>query len=143
MTGPQPRVLIVEDDPGLLLLVRSNLELAGCDTSLAADGITALRRIETESPDAVVVDLMLPGLDGWSILAELRDQTEPPAVIVCSARSNPEDRRRAFEWGARSYVQKPFEIDELVGVVLQAVAPTGELAPTQVQTLPLPNPELA
>lgn len=143
MSLPRPRVLIVEDDPELLLLLRSNLELAGFDTSLAADGITALRRIEAESPDAVVVDLMLPGLDGWSIIAELRDMTEPPAVIVCSARSSPEDRRRAFGWGARSYVQKPFEIDELVGAVLQAVGQPGELAPPQTNTLPLRNPELA
>jgi two-component system OmpR family response regulator len=143
MNLPHPRVLIVEDDPELLLLLRSNLEAAGCDTSLAADGITALRRIEAESPDAVVVDLMLPGLDGWSILAELRDMAEPPAAIVCSARSNPEDRRRAFEWGARSYVQKPFEIEELVGAVLQAVGQPGELAPTRTKPLPLGNAELA
>jgi DNA-binding response OmpR family regulator len=120
---PRPRVLIVEDDPELLLLLRSNLEAAGCDTSLAADGVTALQRIEAELPDAVVVDLMLPGLDGWSILAELRDMAESPAAIVCSAASGVHDKRRAFAWGAIAYVQKPFEIDELVEVVLLALDP--------------------
>jgi DNA-binding response OmpR family regulator len=143
VSSPQPRVLIVEDDPELLLLLRSNLEEAGYDTSLAADGVTALRRVETESPDAVVVDLMLPGLDGWSILAELRDKADPPATIVCSARSNPEDRRRAFDWGVHAYVQKPFQVEHLVEAVQQAVGRPGELTTPRTRPFPLGNAELA
>ncbi|MDP9232212.1 MAG: response regulator, partial [Actinomycetota bacterium] len=64
-------MLIVEDDPDVLLILRVNLESAGFDTTLAADGDTALRRIDIDPPDAVLLDLMLPIVDGWDVLAEL------------------------------------------------------------------------
>ncbi|HEY7661197.1 MAG TPA: response regulator [Actinomycetota bacterium] len=120
MSGKR-RVLIIEDDPQLLLLMRVNIEEAGFETSLAADGTTGLRRIEAESPDAVVLDLALPGIDGWSVLAELDRRERSPAVIVCSAKATSEDRGRAYGWGASAFIEKPFSVDELVKTIGEAI----------------------
>lgn len=108
-----PRVLIVEDDPDALLVLRVGLEAAGFETSLAADGGTALRRIEAERPDLVLLDLMLPVMDGWALLAELGRAPGGPSVVVLSAREARTDLSRAFEMGAAEYVTKPFDIDDL------------------------------
>ena len=89
----RPHVLIVDDEPDVLLILRLNLEAAGLDMSLAADGVTALRRIERERPDIVLLDLMLPVLDGWAVLSELGNRTDVPPVIVCSAKQGPRTSR--------------------------------------------------
>lgn len=115
------RLLIVEDEPDTLLLLRLNLEAAGFETALAADGPTALRRIDEVDPHVVVLDLMLPGKDGWSVLAELAGRAHRPAVVVCSAKRASRDRARAAELGAAAFVPKPFEMEELVGTVHAAL----------------------
>jgi DNA-binding response OmpR family regulator len=117
----RPRVLIVEDDPDLLVILKVNLEAAGLETLLASDGRTALTRIARERPDAVLLDVMLPGMDGWAVLEELGDAAGRVPVVVCSAKSHPHDVARATELGAISYVTKPFDIDEVVGAVLSAI----------------------
>ncbi len=117
----RPRVVIVEDDPDILLVLRLNLELAGFETSLAADGATGLRRIETERPDLVLLDLMLPGLDGWSVLAELGSRQGGPPVVVCSSKQGARDIERAERLGAAAYVTKPFQIDRVIEVALETV----------------------
>jgi len=121
----RPQVLIVEDEPDVLLILRLNLEAAGLDTSLAADGVTALRRIERERPDLVVLDLMLPVLDGWSVLAELRTRAEVPPVIVCSAKRGPGDVARAEELGAVEFVTKPFDVSAIVGTITDVLIRSG------------------
>ena len=117
----RPRVVIVEDDPDILLVLRINLELAGFNTSLAADGATGLRRIESERPDLVLLDLMLPGLDGWSVLAELGSRQDGPPVVVCSAKHGARDIERAERLGATGFVTKPFQIDRVIEVALETV----------------------
>jgi DNA-binding response OmpR family regulator len=121
----RPEVLIVEDEPDVLLILRLNLEAAGLDTSLAADGVTALRRIERERPDVVVLDLMLPVLDGWSVLAELRNRAHVPPVIVCSAKRAPRDVARARELGAVEFVMKPFDVSVIVGTITDVLVRSG------------------
>jgi two-component system alkaline phosphatase synthesis response regulator PhoP len=116
-----PRVLIVEDEPDVLLVLRINLEAAGFETCLAADGVTALRRIEDDRPDVVLLDLMLPVVDGWAVLAELRSREDPTPVLVCSAKRTPRDLARAEELGAVGYVAKPFETEDVVARVTQVV----------------------
>ena len=96
----RPRVLIVEDEPDMLLLLRINLEQAGFEASLAADGATAMRRIAAERPDVVLLDLKLPVLDGWAVLADLHSREHAPPVIVCSAKGTARDLARASELGA-------------------------------------------
>jgi DNA-binding response OmpR family regulator len=116
----RPRVLVVEDDPDLLVVLRVNLESAGLEPILAGDGTTAIARIEIERPDAVVLDMMLPGVDGWQVLQDLHELGDPVPIVVCSAKKNPEDMARARELGAHAYVVKPFDIDRLLDAVVEA-----------------------
>jgi two-component system, OmpR family, KDP operon response regulator KdpE len=115
-----PRVLVVEDDPDLLVILRVNLSGAGLEPILASDGRTAIDRIQAERPDAVLLDVMLPGIDGWQVLEELHRLGDPVPTVVCSAKRNPEDMARARELGAVAYLVKPFDIDRLVDAVVEA-----------------------
>ena len=117
----RPRVLIVEDEPDMLLLLRINLEQAGFDASLAADGATAMRRIAAERPDVVLLDLMLPVLDGWAVLADLHSRDEAPPVIVCSAKGSQRDLARAQELGAVEFITKPFDMEDVLDTVSEVV----------------------
>ena len=117
----RPRVLIVEDEPDMLLLLRINLEQAGFDASLAADGATAMRRIAAERPDVVLLDLMLPVLDGWAVLADLDSRDEAPPVIVCSAKGSQRDLARAQELGAVEFITKPFDMEDVLDTVREVV----------------------
>ena len=118
----RPKVLIVDDEPDVLLTLRMILEAEGFDPSLAADGETALRRIDDEHPDLVLLDIMMPVLDGWFVLAELAGRSRRPCVVVCSAKSSDADRLRARELGADEYVTKPFEPDDLLAVIRRVLA---------------------
>lgn len=110
-------VLVVDDEPDILLLHRLNLEAAGHEVILAADGTTALERIAERRPDCVVLDVMMPVLDGWGVLERLRAVDSPPPVIVVSAKSMPADVEQAMQLGAKDYVTKPFESDDLIARV--------------------------
>jgi len=80
--GFKPRVLIAEDDPDTLVILRINLTAAGMETMLAGDGRTALARIEADRPDAVVLDVLLPGIDGWQVLEELHTKGNAVPVVM-------------------------------------------------------------
>jgi DNA-binding response OmpR family regulator len=103
------RVLIVDDEPDVLLLLRIELEAEGYETLLAADGETAIRRIIEERPDIVLLDVMMPVVDGWGVLQRLADQGLNTRVIVLSAKASDGDVAHALELGAQEYVTKPFE----------------------------------
>jgi len=104
-----PRVLIVDDEPDVLLLLRIELEAEGYETLLAADGETALRRIAEERPDIVLLDVMMPVVDGWGVLKRLAQVGSPTRVIVLSAKASEGDVAHALDLGAHEYVTKPFE----------------------------------
>ena len=108
------KVLVVDDEPDILLLHRLNLEAAGHTVVLAADGMTALERIADRNPDCVVLDVMMPVLDGWGVLERLKAVDGSPPVLVVSAKSSPTDINRARELGAADFLAKPFDGDELV-----------------------------
>lgn len=120
--GHKPKILIVDDEPDVLLTLRMILEAEGFEASLAADGETALRRIDDEQPDLVLLDIMMPVLDGWFVLAELAGRHRKPRVIVCSAKSSPTDLDRARELGADDYVVKPWEPELLVEKIRSVLA---------------------
>jgi DNA-binding response OmpR family regulator len=117
----RPRVLIVEDDPDTLVILRINLNAAGVEPMLAGDGRTAIERIEAESPDAVLLDVLLPGIDGWQVLEQLHAKGDPVPVIVCSGKDNIHDLQRARDLGAVAYLVKPFDIDRLIEVTSEVV----------------------
>lgn len=119
MRSAKPRVLIVDDEPDILLMLRMNLEAEGHETLLAGDGETALRRIGEERPDVVLLDVMMPVLDGWGVLEQLALMQDRPRVIVLSAKSTERDIHRAWELGADEYVTKPFDPDDLMETIVR------------------------
>ena len=127
MTAARPRVLVVEDDPDLLVILRVNLSGAGIEPILASDGRTAIDRIQAERPDAVLLDVMLPGIDGWQVLEELHRLGNPVPTVICSAKRHPEDMARARELGAVAYLVKPFDIERLVDAVVDAAGDAGDV----------------
>jgi DNA-binding response OmpR family regulator len=116
------KVLIVDDEPDVLLLLRINLEAAGYQAVLAADGETALERIADSAPDLVLLDIMMPVMDGWGVLRVLADRSDAPLVVVVSAKSSDRDIVRALTSGAMEYITKPFDPDDLTGVVERVLA---------------------
>jgi two-component system KDP operon response regulator KdpE len=107
------RALVVEDDPNIVDLVRSNLAVRGFDTVVSTDGMRALQLLETEEPDIVLLDLMLPEADGFDLCRQIRERSAV-AVIVVSARGGERDKVTALNMGADDYMTKPFSVEELL-----------------------------
>jgi two-component system KDP operon response regulator KdpE len=106
-------ILIVDDDPKVVKFVQEYLEARDFLVITAADGREALYTLRTESPDLVILDLMLPGIDGLEVCNQIRIQSQVP-IIMLSASGNTRDKVRCLSAGADDYVTKPFAIDELV-----------------------------
>ena len=116
------KVLVIDDEPDVLMLCRVNLELAGHQVVEASNGQDGLELALAERPDAVVLDLMLPKLDGFSVLETLagNEQTRDVPVILLTAKTQREDRRAAWRAGCTEYVTKPFSPVDLVKVAERA-----------------------
>ena len=121
MTQTRPRILVVDDDPDLLLLLHSSLELDGFECVEVADGASAIEQIAGERFDAVLLDLMMPGVDGWAVLRSASRRAEAPPFVVVSAKSGQEDRARAYRLGAAAYLTKPFDPAELTSTLRSAI----------------------
>jgi DNA-binding response OmpR family regulator len=118
------RVLIVEDDEVIGEAMAQHLATAGFDPILVSKGDVGLSRLRYESPDVCVLDLMLPGRDGWSLIETARGEGIGTPIVVVSARGTEHDRVHALELGADDYLVKPFSMKELVARV-QAAARRG------------------
>lgn len=128
----RPLVMIVEDEPDILTLLRVVIEMDGYDSVLAADGRTALERFDVERPDVVLLDVMLPIMDGWSVLAEIQGLDDPPPVIICSAAHSARDIEVAEQRGAMAVLSKPLDMDllrETIARVLEHRSVTRALRP--------------
>jgi DNA-binding response OmpR family regulator len=110
------RILVVDDDDDIRGLVRALLERAGHEVSDARDGRTGLRELYAGSPDLVILDVAMPGLDGWTTLERIREVTDVP-VLMLTARDAELERVRGLTGGADDYVVKPFGRQELVARV--------------------------
>lgn len=110
------RILVIDDDDDIRGLVRALLERAGHQVSDAADGHAGLRELYAGSPDLVILDVAMPGLDGWATLERIRELTDVP-VLMLSARDAEMERVRGLMGGADDYVVKPFGRQELVARV--------------------------
>jgi DNA-binding response OmpR family regulator len=112
-------VLVVDDEPQVVWMLLFSLEAEGYRTFSAGDGRDALDQIRRHRPRVVLLDIMMPMVDGWSVLQELGKlpADERPRVVVVSARASARDRQKAIELGADAFVAKPFNVDDLLGVV--------------------------
>jgi two-component system, OmpR family, KDP operon response regulator KdpE len=130
------RALVVEDDPNIVDLIRSNLAVRGFDTVVSLDGLRALNLLETEDPDIVLLDLMLPEVDGFELCQLIREQS-PVAIIVISARGGERDKVTALNMGADDYLTKPFSIEELLARITATLRRTrpADAAPRATPTL--------
>jgi len=116
VAAPQT-ILIVEDDETISDTIGYALERSGFRTLRATDGAQGLRLFRAQRPDLVILDLMLPQMDGWRVTEELRKEDPRVPVIVCSARTSEFDRVHGLEMGADDYVTKPFSMKELLARV--------------------------
>jgi two-component system KDP operon response regulator KdpE len=112
----QRRILIVDDEPGLRELVRINLEHEGFAVLQAENGVQGLEMIQQEHPDLVILDVMMPEMDGWDVCRRLREFSQVP-VLMLTARVQSQDIVTGLESGADDYLLKPFNMDELMARV--------------------------
>ncbi len=113
MKAPEQRlILAVDDEPKMTRFIRLNLELEGYRVSEAADGLEALRKVRDELPDLVLLDVMMPEMDGFDTLEHIRETSNVP-VIMLTVKGEEEDKIRGLELGADDYVTKPFSAREL------------------------------
>jgi DNA-binding response OmpR family regulator len=118
------KVLIIDDEAPIRLLCRVNLEAEGMEVVEAPDGPTGLEVVESERPDAILLDVMMPGLDGWSVaerLLEKEDTREIPIVFL-TARADLRDRARGMDLGGLDYITKPFNPVDLASLVEEVVS---------------------
>ena len=106
-------ILVVEDDNNISNLIKMYLDKEGFEVRLAADGGKAVEEFQAQEPDLVLLDVMLPILDGWGVLSRIREHSKCP-VIMLTAKGEVDDRIHGLEMGADDYVVKPFEIKELL-----------------------------
>jgi DNA-binding response OmpR family regulator len=131
------RILVVEDNANLAYGLATSLGLEGHEVVLAEDGAAGLRAAREQPPDLVILDLMLPGMDGYRVLAALREQGETAPVLILTARGAEADKVQGFRLGADDYVTKPFGLAELlarVGALLRRAGQApGPAAPQTVR----------
>jgi DNA-binding response OmpR family regulator len=114
------KVLIIEDDDVIAQGMARHLTAAGFDAVGVANGETGLARLRYEQPDVCVLDLMLPGIDGWRVIEQARSEGIGTPIVVVSARGTEHDRINALELGADDYIVKPFSMKELAARVAAA-----------------------
>ena len=118
-TKTTSRILVVDDEPQVVWMLQFSLGAEGYQTLSARDGRAALDEVREHHPSVVLLDIMMPVMDGWAFLEELQalPPDERPRVIVVSARSSLRDRAKAAELGADAFVAKPFNVDDLLVVL--------------------------
>ena len=119
MTLTKKKILVVDDEKALVSLVTLHMQMAGYEVFFANDGWSAIDICKRDKPDLVILDLMLPKLNGWEVCRRIRedDSIKDIAVLMLSARSEVDDKVRGFNVGADDYVTKPFSPKELVARV--------------------------
>ncbi len=112
-------VLVVDDEPQVAWVLRFTLEHEGYRTFTASNGVEALEELEKHHPKLMVLDLMMPEMDGWAVLEEMMKLplAERPRVVIVSALTGPDDKEKATALGADAFVPKPFDVEELIGVL--------------------------
>ncbi len=127
MTAKKGRIVTADDDPQLLRLIARNLEFEGYEVGTASDGQLALEQIERSNPDLVLLDVMMPRMDGFTVTSRVREFSSVPIIIV-TARGQDQDKIRGLDLGADDYLTKPFSVEELLARVRAVLRRTHLLA---------------
>jgi DNA-binding response OmpR family regulator len=129
----KPRILLVDDEPSIVKMVGKRLEIEGFDVLVAIDGQEALAKAQAEQPDLIILDLMLPKLNGYEVCTMLKQDTrfQRIPIVMFTARAQEKDEKLGMECGANGFVRKPFRAQELLEKVraLLPVAPAGGASP--------------
>ena len=128
------KIVVVEDDINIAELLRLYLEKDGFEVLIAHDGGAGLHLAETENPDLVMLDIMLPVMDGWQVCKAIRKNSKVP-IIMLTDKGETEDKVTGLEMGADDYIVKPFEVKELLARVHAVLRRTGEEVPQQSKKL--------
>ncbi len=126
------RILVVDDELAIIKFLRANLEDNGFETLAAMDGIEALNTTERELPDLLILDIMMPNMDGFEVCRRLREWSQVP-IIMLSARGDEEDKVKCLELGADDYITKPFGVNELIARVKAVLRRTVALDTTATE----------
>ena len=126
----KPRILIVDDEPDLVAVLRLGLQMEGFEVIEAADGEEGLRKAQQEKPDLMVLDLMLPRMDGYQVCRALKFDARYKSlpIFILSARPGERDKRLALEMGADLFISKPYELKDLVTRIRQRLKLDGQAA---------------
>ena len=124
------RILIVDDDVNICELLRLYLEKEGFETHVVTDGLQAVGAFETIQPDIILLDIMLPGMDGWQICREIRQSSDTP-IIMLTAKGETFDKVLGLEIGADDYITKPFETKEVVARIKAVLRRTATQTPAE------------
>ena len=114
ITSPEARLLVVEDEPNIRELLATSLRFAGFEVHVAADGATALKQAAEHEPDLVVLDVMLPDMDGFTVTRKLRGSGRLLPIVFVTARDSLEDKIKGLTVGGDDYVTKPFSLEEVI-----------------------------
>lgn len=117
MSKAKPKILIVDDEPDVRELIHMTLSEGSYELIEAGDGEEALKKIKSKSPDLLILDLILPGLDGWDVCQELRRMRSKMPVILLTKKPAKSGRWKSMPRGRVEYVTKPFETDRLIEIV--------------------------
>lgn len=133
--GAQKRLLLIDDDPNLILLVKDYLEFRGYEVTTAENGREALEILEKEMPDMIICDVMMPEMDGYAFVEQVRKdpRTNWIPVLFLSAKGQSQDRVKGLNTGADVYMVKPFEPEELVSQVEASLKQSGRLLQHQLK----------
>jgi two-component system OmpR family response regulator len=127
-TIPEARLLVVEDEPNIRELLATSLRFAGFEVHVAADGATALKQAAEHEPDLVVLDVMLPDMDGFTVTRKLRGAGQLLPIVFVTARDSLDDKIKGLTVGGDDYVTKPFSLEEVVARIRAVLRRTrGEL----------------
>src|SRR5438105_6101972 len=134
MAAKKTTILTADDDPQLLRLVARNLELEDYNVLTASDGKQALEQIEAKEPDLVLLDVMMPRMDGFTVCQRVREFSSVPIIIV-TARGQDQDKVRGLDLGADDYLTKPFSVEELAARVRAVLRRTQFAASEQAHAM--------
>ena len=130
---PEARLLVVDDEPNILELLSVSLRFAGFEVATATNGVDALNQVRAFGPDLLVLDVMMPGLDGFAVASTLRGRGDQVPVLFLTAKDATEDRVQGLTLGGDDYVTKPFSLEEVVARIRSVLRRTSGPAPASAQ----------